>query len=398
MKRIPRAIWTLGFVSLFMDISSEMVHALLPVFLVSVVGASMVTLGLIEGTAEAIASVSKLFSGWLSDRLRRRKALIVAGYGLAGLAKPIFALAGTVAWVMTGRFLDRLGKGIRGAPRDAMVADIAPPELRGASFGLRQSLDTVGAFLGPLLAIALMAATDNSIRSVFWLAAIPAALAMAILVIGVKEPEHPGSETGGLPIRFADLARLHGQYWAGVGIGTALMLARFSEAFLILRARDVGLTLALVPGILVVMNVAYSLAAYPAGALSDRIGRASVLGFGIALLVVADILLALGQTIELVLLGVFVWGLHMGFTQGLLATLVADSAPADLRGTAFGVFNLLGGITVVLASAMAGLLWDRHGPSAAFFASAGFAALALLGIVVYRAGLRRASVRLAERP
>ena len=271
-----------------------------------------------------------------------------------------------------------------------MVADIAPPELRGASFGLRQSLDTVGAFVGPLLAIALMAATGNSFRTIFWLAAIPAGIAMTILVFGVSEPEHHADEIARPPIRFADLGRFDAKYWAVVGIGTALTLARFSEAFLVLRAQNVGLSIALVPTIMVVMNVAYSAAAYPAGALSDRIGRGAVLGLGIAFLVVADIILAWGATIPLAMLGVFVWGLHMGFTQGLLATLIADTAPADLRGTAFGLFNLLGGVAMLIASAVAGLLWDRYGPSATFLAGAGFAALALLGFIVYRELFRTA--------
>ena len=384
---IPRGIWALGLVSLFMDISSEMIHALLPVFLVTALGASTLTVGLIEGVAEATANITKLFSGALSDWMRRRKRLAVIGYGLAAATKPMFALADTVGWVVGARFLDRVGKGIRGAPRDALVADIAPPELRGASFGLRQSLDTVGAFIGPLAAIAFMALTANEFRTVFWIATVPATVALMILVIGVREPAEHRAAVGRTPPRPTDIGRLGKAFWAVMAVGSVLTLARFSEAFLVLRAQDVGLTITLVPLVMVVMNVAYSLAAYPAGILTDRTGRTGVLALGIAFLIVADLILALGTTIPFTLLGVVFWGLHMGFTQGVFAALVADTAPVELRGSAFGLYNLAIGVAMLAASVIAGALWDAHGPSATFLAGAVFTAIAFLGFLAVQGSI-----------
>ncbi|HEX6309477.1 MAG TPA: MFS transporter, partial [Longimicrobiales bacterium] len=387
-----RGVWALGVVSMFMDISSEMIHALLPVFLVTVLGASTLTVGLIEGAAEAIANIAKVFSGVLSDWIRRRKLLAVVGYGLAAATKPLFALADTVAWVVGARFLDRLGKGIRGAPRDALIADIAPPDARGASFGLRQSLDTVGAFVGPLLAIGLMTHTGNSFRTVFWIAAIPAAAAMAILILGVREPDRPASSPAPPRPRLADIRRLGPPFWAVVAVATVLTLARFSEAFLVLRARDAGLALALVPLVMVVMNVVYSLAAFPAGILADRAGRPGVLTAGIGFLIAADLVLAFGGSVLLTLVGVALWGLHMGLTQGLLAALVADHAPSELRGSAFGLFNLAVGLAMLAASAIAGALWDAYGPRATFLAGAAFTTLALLGYAAVQLRFRRRPV------
>jgi MFS family permease len=381
--RLPGSIWALGFVSLFMDISSEMIHALLPVFLVTVLGASTVTVGLIEGIGEATASISKLFSGWLSDRLGKRKALTVLGYGLGALSKPLFALAPTPSWVLVARFSDRVGKGIRGAPRDALVGDLAPPEVRGAAYGLRQSLDTVGAFAGPLLAMALMALFADDFRLVFWIAVVPGLMAVAILVVAVREParRRPAGEERA-PIRWADLGRLGSLLWGVVAIGTVLTLARFSEAFLILRAQGAGLPLSLVPLVLVVMNVVYAASAYPVGAWSDRHDRRLMLAAGFVVLILADIVLAFASGIWTVMLGIGLWGLHMGMTQGLLAALVADTAPVDLRGTAFGVFNLASGAALLLASLIAGVLWEAVGPSATFLAGAAFTALGLAGAMV----------------
>ncbi|WP_035714029.1 MFS transporter [Azorhizobium doebereinerae] len=379
LSRIPRGVWMLGFVSMFMDISSEMIHALLPVYLVAVLGTSTLTVGIIEGIAEATASITKVFSGALSDWLGRRKLLAAIGYGLAAVTKPVFPLAGTVGWLVAARFVDRVGKGIRGAPRDALVADLTPPEVRGASFGLRQSLDTIGAFVGPLAAIALMALSSDNFKLVFWIAVIPAFAAVALLVLGVEEPARHVAERKAR-LRFADAGRLPPAFWAVVAVSSVLTLARFSEAFLVLRAQNVGLSLALIPAIMVVMNVVYALAAYPAGVLSDKLGRGGVLAVGVAFLIVADLVLALGDTIPLALLGVAFWGLHMGFTQGLFASLVADTAPADLRGTAFGLFNLAGGVMMLAASVAAGGLWDAYGPQATFLAGAAFTALALLGL------------------
>lgn len=384
LSQIPRGIWALGLVSMFMDISSEMIHALLPVYLVTVLGASTLTVGIIEGLAEAAASITKVFSGALSDWLGRRKLLAAIGYGLAAFTKPVFPLASSVGWLVAARFVDRIGKGIRGAPRDALMADIAPPHLRGASIGLRQSLDTTGAFIGPLLAIGLMTLTSDNFTVVFWIAVIPAFIALGLIVFGVHEPDRRADTDDRPKLRCGDAKRFPAAFWAVVAVATALTLARFSEAFLVLRAQDAGLPIALVPGILVVMNVAYALAAYPAGALSDRIGRRSLLMIGVMVLIVADLILALGTGIALMLLGVVFWGLHMALTQGLLAALVADTAPADLRGTAYGLFNLAIGIAMLIASLIAGALWDAYGPSATFLAGAVFTAIALAGLGVIR--------------
>ena len=368
-----------------MDTSSELIHSLLPVFLVSVLGASALSVGVIEGIAEATASITKVFSGTLSDYLGKRKLLTVIGYGLAALTKPLFPLAGTVGWVFAARFIDRIGKGVRDAPRDALVGDIAPAHLRGACYGLRQSLDTVGAFAGPLLAVALMALFANDFRAVFWIAVIPAFIALAILVFGVKEPEtvrakgRPRS-----PIRLSELRRIGAAYWGLVLIAAILSLARFSEAFLLLRAENVGLPIALVPLVMVVMNVAYAGSAYPAGVLSDRIDRLGVLVAGLVLLIAADLALALATGVWAVMGGVVLWGLHMGLTQGLLSAMVADVAPAEIRGTAFGVFHMVTGIMLLAASLIAGLLWDQVGPSATFFAGIGFTAIALAGLIAVR--------------
>jgi len=375
-------VWALGFVSLFMDISSEMIHALLPVFLVGVLGTSVAAVGLLEGAAEAIAQVTKVFSGTLSDWLGKRKLLTVVGYGLAALTKPLFALAPSAGWVFAARGLDRVGKGIRGAPRDALIAELAPEAIRGAAFGLRQTLDTIGAFAGPLLAIVLMAATADNFRAVFWLATIPAFVSVAVLVLFVREPEGVVSRHGAAPRRvFALVGALGSRFWWLVLVATLFTLARFSEAFLILKVADVGLGLAYVPAVLVVMNVAYALSAYPAGWLSDRVNRWGVFAVGAALLIAADLVLAFGSSIAAAGFGVALWGLHMGFTQGLLAALVADTATAEQRGTAFGVFNLVTGLALLVASVLAGVLWDRGGPTVTFLAGAGLTAAA--GVVAF---------------
>ena len=393
LRAIPTGIWALGFVSLLMDVSSEMIHALLPVYLVTVMGASATVVGVIEGIAEATAAITKVFSGAISDWLGKRKVLAVIGYGLAALTKPIFPLANSVGWLVAARFIDRVGKGIRGAPRDALVADIAPPHLRGASFGLRQTLDTVGAFLGPALAIVLMWLTADNFQAVFWVAVIPAVLCVIVLVVGVKEPERPaGLRRVKAPLSLSEMARLGPAYWWITAVATVFTLARFSEAFLILRAQSAGLALALMPLVLVVMNVVYSLAAYPAGALSDRVNKVNVLIVGLLLLIAADVVLALEPGLVGVTIGVVLWGLHMGFTQGLLASLVAETSPPELRGTAFGVFNMAGGVALLVASVVAGLLWDSAGPAATFAAGAGITAVALIGL----AWLRRRMPELGE--
>lgn len=385
LPKIPRSVWALGFVSLFMDISSEMIHALLPLYMVTVLGTSVVAVGFIEGIAEAAASITKVFSGALSDRLGKRKLLTVLGYGLGALTKPVFPMASGLEWLTAARFVDRIGKGIRGAPRDALVADVTPPELRGAAFGLRQALDTVGAFLGPLLAIVLMWLTASHFQTVFWVAVIPAFIAVYILVAFVREPEvSPGARPLRSPLALHELARLGAAYWRLIGLAMVFTLARFSEAFLLLRAQDMGLAPLWAPAVLVLMALAYSLSAYPAGALSDRVGRRGVLMIGLGLLVAADLLLALLPGWAGLALGVAAWGLHLGFTQGIFAALIADSAPANLRGTAFGLFNLLTGVALLVASVVAGLLWDGAGFQATFLVGAGFAGATLLGVTLLR--------------
>lgn len=389
-KRLPASIWALGFVSLLMDVSSEMVHSLLPVFLVTSLGVSMLAVGLIEGAAEATALVLKVFSGVLSDWWGRRKPLAVLGYGLGALSKPLFAIAPTVGWVVTARLIDRVGKGIRGAPRDALVADLAPPGMRGAAFGLRQSLDTVGAFLGPLLAMGLMLLWANDFRAVFWVAVIPAALCVALLLVGVQEPERAASTVRNNPIRRENLRRLGGAYWWVVALGAVFTLARFSEAFLVLRVQQGGLPLAWTPLVLVLMNVVFALGAYPLGKLADSTRHTTLLAWGLVVLIAADALLAFSDRGAAAWLGIALWGLHMAMTQGLLATMVADTAPADLRGTAFGMFNLVSGVALLVASGLAGLLWDRLGASATFGAGILFATLALAGVLVQSARHGRA--------
>ncbi|WP_066157477.1 MFS transporter [Hydrogenophaga pseudoflava] len=382
--KLPAAIWVLGFVSLLMDISSEMIHSLLPLFMVGTLGASALVVGLVEGLAEATALVVKVFSGVLSDWWGRRKGLAVAGYALGALSKPLFALAPGMGLVLTARLLDRVGKGVRGAPRDALVADIAPPDMRGAAFGLRQSLDTVGAFLGPLLAVGLMLLWANDFRAVFWVAVVPGLLAVALLVTGVREPDRPAGQRRDNPIRRENLRRLGGGYWWVVGVGAVFTLARFSEAFLVLRAEQSGVPLALVPLVMVAMNGVYAASAYPFGRLADRMDHRTLLALGLVVLIAADLVLASGTHWWTLLAGVALWGVHMGMTQGLLATMVADTAPADLRGTAFGFFNLVSGGALLLASVVAGVLWDRLGASFTFHAGAVFSALALGGLLLQR--------------
>lgn len=380
LQQIPAGVWVLGFVSMLMDISSEMIHSLLPLFMITTLGASALAVGLVEGLAESTALIVKVFSGALSDYLGKRKGLAVFGYAMGALTKPLFAMAPTVGIVLTARLLDRVGKGIRGAPRDALVADIAPPHLRGAAFGLRQSLDTVGAFLGPLLAVGLMLLWADDFRAVFWVAVIPGLMAVALLFFGLRKPEHHQTTRRANPIKRENLDRLGGPYWWVVGIGAVFTLARFSEAFLVLRAQQSGVPVALVPLVMVAMNLVYALSAYPFGKLSDRMNHKTLLAVGLVALIAADLVLAFSDHWGVVLAGVAIWGIHMGITQGLLATMVANTAPADLRGTAYGFFNLVSGVAMLLASVLAGLLWDRLGASFTFYAGAAFCVVALVGL------------------
>ncbi|MGE3528139.1 MAG: MFS transporter [Methyloceanibacter sp.] len=380
-SRLPRAVWALGLTSLLMDTSSELIHGLLPVFLVVTLGASATALGVIEGIAEATAQIARVFSGWLSDTLGQRKGLAVFGYGLAAATKPLFPLANSIGLVLAARFLDRIGKGIRGAPRDALVADLTPPAMRGAAFGLRQSLDTVGATLGPALAIGLMYLFNDDIRAVLWFAAIPAFLAVAVLVLGVKEPRHTEARARA-PLKLKEIGALGSDYWLVTAAGAVFTLARFSEAFLVIRARDAGLALALAPAVIAAMSLVFAASAYPAGRLQDRIGGRPLLIAGLAALIAADLVLAYAPSLLAVFIGIALWGLHMGLTQGVLAALIAATAPERLRGTAFGLFGLIAGLATLVASVLAGLLWDRIGAGATFLAGAAFAAIALLAFLL----------------
>lgn len=378
---MPREVWVLGFVSLLMDISSEMVHSLLPLFMVGTLGISVFAVGLIEGAAEATALIVKIFSGALSDYLGKRKVLAVVGYGLAAITKPMFALAQSSGMVLTARLTDRIGKGIRGAPRDALIADVTPAAMRGAAFGLRQSLDTIGAFVGPLLATVLMVLWANDFRAVFWVAVIPATLAVILLLVGIREPASSSEARRPNPIRMDNLKRLNSSYWWVVALGAIFTLARFSEAFLVLRAQERGIPMAWVPLVMVVMNVIYAASAYPFGRLSDRIPPLYLLALGTVVLLVADIVLALGTNGTHVMIGIAFWGIHLGITQGLMSALVAHTAPPDLRGTAFGFFNLVSGVAMLISSALAGLLWDKLGAASTFWTGAGFCGLGLLGLL-----------------
>ena len=384
LPRLSAAVWALGLTSLFMDISSEMIHSLLPVFLVVGLGTSGAYLGVIEGVAEATACVVKVFSGALSDYFGRRKPLALLGYGMAALTKPLFPLASSAGMVFFARFIDRVGKGIRGAPRDALVADVTPPAQRGAAFGLRQTLDTIGAFAGPLLAMLLAAVFAGALRTVLWIAVLPAFVAVAVLWIGVREPERTPADTKQrrVELRVGAMPRC---FWIVCLVSSIFMLSRFSEAFLVLQGLRAGLTIALTPLALVAMNLAYLLSAYPVGKLSDRLPKQWLLVAGCAILAVANAVLACATNPALLIVGALLWGLHMGFTEGVFAAMVANSAPQDLRGSAFGIYNLLRGVVLLAASVIAGLLWDRFGAPTTF----GFAsALAILTVIALWASRR----------
>ncbi|MFP2426126.1 MFS transporter [Enterobacter ludwigii] len=378
LSRIPRGVWVVGGVSMLMDISSESIHSLLPLFMVTTLGTSVLVIGLIEGLAEATALFIKVFSGAISDYLGKRKGLALLGYGLGALSKPFFALASSSGMVLGARLMDRAGKGIRGAPRDALVADITPPELRGAAYGLRQSMDTTGAFLGPLLAVGLMLLLHNDFRAVFWIALIPGFLSVALLYFGLKEPKTPVEHKRTNPIKRENLTRLGKSCWWVIGLGAVFTLARFSEAFLVLRAQQSGVPLALIPLVMVVMNVIYSFSAYPFGKLSDGMSHTRLLQWGLVVLIAADVVLALSTHWTGIIVGVALWGMHMGMTQGLLAAMEAKTAPADLRGTAFGLFSLVSGVGLLMTSVGAGAIWELWGAEYTFYAGAVICLLTLL--------------------
>lgn len=380
LNRIPKGVWVLGGVSLLMDVSSEMIHSLLPLFMATTLGASVIIIGLIEGLAEATALIIKVFSGVFSDYLGKRKGLAMLGYGLGALSKPLFAMAGSSGMVLSARMIDRVGKGIRGAPRDALVADVTPSEIRGAAYGLRQSLDTIGAFLGPLLAVGLMLLWNNDFHTIFWVAVIPGVLSIALLWFGLSEPKTPVTDKRTNPLRRENLKKLSAAYWWVVGLGALFTLARFSEAFLVLRAYQMDIPLFAIPLVMVAMNLVYSLSAYPFGKMSDSMNHTRMLQAGLLVLIAADITLALSHHWSTLLIGVGLWGIHMGMTQGLLAAMIAHTAPAELRGTAFGMFNLISGIALLLASTGAGILWETLGAASTFYAGAVICAIVLAGM------------------
>ena len=387
LARLPRTVWVLGLVSLLMDMSSEMIHSVLPIFLTTTLGASAAMVGLIDGIAEATAAIGKVPSGYISDRIGRRKPLILFGYGLAAISKPLFAIAAGPLPVLAARFADRVGKGVRGAARDALVADVTPPEIRGRAYGLRQALDTVGAVIGPMIAVLLMLAYANDFRLIFWVAVIPAVASVAMVLIGISDNDAVADRSR-FPVQMSELRQLGAAFWTIAAVGLCFTLARFSEAFLILKAAEAGLPIALSPLVLVVMSVVYAAGAYPAGASADRYSAPVLLSAGLLVLIAADLLLALGRGLPAIVAGIALWGAHMALTQGLFAKLVAGSAPDRLRGSAFGLFNLASGLAALAASVIAGLLWDRYGSGATFLAGAGFAALTLGGLALSRARLR----------
>ena len=375
-SKLPRNVWILGFVSLLMDLSSEIYHALLPAFITVTLGLPALALGAIDGIAEAAANFAKLASGRLSDRSRKRKPWVLLGYGLAALSKPLFPVAQGAPELMGARLADRVGKGIRGAPRDAIIADETPPDIRGRAFGLRQALDTVGALIAPLAAVGLMILFVEDIRAVFWIAVIPAALSFLLALIAVKEPAANLAVATFQPLfhGFRDLERPVRRLLAVVFL---FSLARFSEWFLILRALDVGVSPVLSPLALVAFNVGFLALAYPAGALSDRMSPRSILMAGMGVLVVANFLLAQDIGLLGLTVGILLWGAHMALTQGIFARMVADVAPDHLRATSFGAFYFVSGIGTLLASLAAGFIWDRDGAATTFIAGAGAAAVAL---------------------
>ncbi len=382
MTKLPKSIWVLGFVSMLVDISSEMVHGLLPMFLVTTMGASVFMVGLIEGIAESTALILKVFSGAYSDYIGKRKLLAVAGYALSAFTKPVFPLANSILFVLGARFIDRIGKGVRDAPRDALIVDITPPEMRGAAFGLRQSLDTIGAFLGPLFAVGLMLLWANDFRAVFWVATVPAVIALLLLVLAVHEKPQQDEVLNANPLSWKSLKHIGIRYWFVVGMGAIVGLARFSDAFLILRAFETGIPMAWVPLIMVMMNVVYAATAYPLGDLSDRMNHTTLLMAGLVILGLSNLCFAMGTHWVYVIGGVSLWGLHMGITQGLFASMIASSAPSDLRGTAFGFYNMVLGFAMLISSALAGFVWDQWGAVYTFAISAGFCVIAIVVLLV----------------
>lgn len=376
VQRLHRSVIALGCVSLLMDMSSESIHALLPLFMVEALGLTALAVGLLDGFAEALPFVVKPVSGWLSDRFRNRKGLTVAGYGLAALAKPLFALAGGLGLIVTARLIDRMGKGIRGAPRDALIADLTEPRLRGQAFGLRQSMDTVGAILGPVLAAILIGMWLGDYQTAFWFASIPAGLAMVVLVVGVREPR--SRTAAARPSESIQTTPLSPAFWAITALAAAMALAKPSEAFLLLRAQAMGWSTGEIPLLLAAMNSAYALSAYPAGRFFDRLGERRLLATSLGALGLALLLLWSGSHPAMLWSAAIAWGLHLGTSQAVLAALISLHAPSARRGTAFGVYaGCLGG-AFILNGAVVGVLWSRVDPQVALAFCIGMTGMAAI--------------------
>ncbi len=383
LKNIHRNVWILGLVSLFTDFGTKAIQSILPLFLVSVLGANVSIIGLIEGIAESTASILKLFSGALSDYWGRRKELAILGYGLSTAIIPLFALANSPLWVLVARFGDRLGKGIRVAPRNALVADVTPIEQRGAAYGLRQTLDTIGAFSGPLVATIILLISGQNFRLVFWVALVSGIISVCLLVKGIRETPSSKEKRSKL-IQWDTFQQLGRNYWVLVLAATLFNLGHFSDAFLLLKAQHIGIANAWIPLSMIVMNFSYMLSAYPLGLLSDRMGRKQLLVVAFWLFSLVYLGFAWVQQPQQIW-GLFaLYGVYLGMSQGILLALVADVTPSELRGTGFGVINLVIGIILLPANLLAGFVWETANPQIPFLLGSFLAILAsfilLLGV------------------
>jgi MFS family permease len=387
-RKIARNVYALSAVSFFTDASSEMIYPLLPVFLTVTLGASAESLGIIEGAAETTAALLKLASGWWSDRVRRRKPLIAFGYGLASAARPLVAIAQSAGQVLAIRVTDRVGKGIRGAPRDALIADSVDPSVRGKAFGIQRTSDHAGAVVGPLLAFAVLNWWHTPLRKVFWLAAIPGAIALAIAIFVVQE-QH--AEPASKESVATSPSLLPKRFWGVLGAITLFTLGNSTDAFLLLRATQLGVPVALAPILWAMLHVVKSSTSTPGGVLSDRVGRKPTVVAGWMIYAVVYLGFARATAAWHAWALFAVYGVYFGLAEGPERALVADIVPGGRRGTAFGWYNLSIGIAALPASIVFGWIWDRSGPHTAFLfgaAIAGLASLALLAVPSSSSGSR----------
>lgn len=355
-----------------MKISSVIVFTLSPLFMTQVLGASIFAVGILEGILEVITLLARIFSGIISDYIHKRKSIIVVGYIFALISRPFLALATRMEDVFLGRAFDRIGNGLDATPRDALVGDLAPPQIKGACYGLRESLSRAGSFAGALLVMALLWLTEGNFSLVFWIGSIPTVLALMVLVIFVKDSPNQQAQHKKPTHKFKlkDLKKLPLPFWLILLLSGLFMLSNFSGAFLILRAEQTGLDLHLTSLVMIIQNLATAGTAYPVGYLSDKMGRRSMMGVGIVLIVCSDLLLAWGGSLYTILGGVLLWGAEIGITQSILAVFLADTCPQDLRGTGFGLFHFINGCCLLLANVFAGWIWHDVNPSAMFLASA----------------------------